>query len=71
LSKKLYTSNSKKNQKLDKINLEKLDIESYQLLKGRFSEIIISQTGSRCMQKALKGANLNIINLLYEEVKYL
>ena len=48
---------------------EKIDEESYFLLKGNFLHIIKSQNGSRILQKSLNKTNYDIISCIFFEIQ--
>ena len=50
-------------------NIDKLDEDSYERLKGTFVEMITSQNGSRNLQKVLKSTSSSILSNILDEVK--
>jgi len=49
--------------------IEKIDEESYFLLKGNFLHIIKTQNGSRILQKSLNKTNYDIISCIFFEIQ--
>jgi hypothetical protein len=48
---------------------EKVDEETYYILKGNFKSIIRTQNGSRILQKALNKTNTEILSLIFYEIQ--
>lgn len=48
---------------------ELIEEEVYEMLKGKFFKVIISQNGSRVLQKALKNTESAIIYKIFDEIK--
>ena len=43
--------------------------ECFQLLKGNFYEILLTQNGSRIVQNCLSKTSVEVISKLFEEIK--
>jgi len=49
--------------------IERLDEDTYSMLKGNFFKILTTQNGSRVLQKSLKKTPKEILSLILGEVK--
>lgn len=53
---------------IDFSNIDRIDEDIYEKLKGSFVETIQSQNGSRSLQKLLKSTNNSLLSLILDEV---
>lgn len=47
---------------------DELDAETYELLKGKIFNVLMTQNGSRVLQKALRNTECNIISKVFDEI---
>lgn len=66
--KSIYSFNSIKSSTFDLGNLDRIDEETFERLKGQFYDLIVCQNGSRTLQKIIKSTHYCILSRILDEV---